>query len=321
MATYDISSTNTQSVNLSYSRDAYIPTAVVVGDRIDIETTLFTDTTSFTANIGLVEKWTGTTTEALKRTDGTTTDIYSRYSVEADNSNWTDADNIGAYENPPHKEYREFSLQTLEYSGGSQSSATAWIEISSGTWERTGETAGLNARVSVNKIPYIKFQAGDRGKEYTYRGKNKAYTGIVKGASRLLVTSGDFSEEEFIPFTVDTTDRFKAHNIYEAYRINPSDSTLASKPANGFRRTDEAEAIAYAQNIVSNNTVPTVEGTIVFTGSFLYIGIGEFIDSLLTKDGKKVDIGLSVVDVSDSVNAIKGGGTPTDSMTWRLGRV
>jgi hypothetical protein len=319
MADIYLEENNVQSCTITFSREGYFPVIAVVGAKVEIETTAFKDNSIATGNPKLSEQWSGTASSAAeKNDDASKTDIYSRFATTPDETIWDTVDEVNGYTSrTSHKGYRKFINRTHNFdTTGTAISGAGFVETDS-TWDRSAKVAGLNARIENSNISYLKFQSGDKGKEYDKRNNNKAFTGIIEGESRIFVQAGTFSETEFKPLLVTTEERFKYQKVYKSYRDRPQ-----ATQTNSTARDDTTAAQAYADSLAVNYGVPDISGSVVITGFFQFT-IGTMIEKIITNSGASTDLNIGVVDVGFNFNAIRqnGAGVTPDTTTLELGRV
>lgn len=331
----DVKNDTVSSATITWSREGYMPTAFIYGDRIEIETTFFADNTptspqDYTDNPVLKEQWdTANTPNATqKNEDATTTDIYSRFSATETDVFFSKTDNnkldpISPVDKVP-KGYREFTGSILKYdANGEAFSASAMVDDGVPKWVSSGsDNIKLNARVSAGSISYIKFQAGNRGNEFDQKDKNKSFTTTCIGFARQIsigkTESNAWEEGRFRPFTVAIADRFKRQKNVLSRRTNPGDAAVAD----AIVRKDDTAMDVYSLNIAKSNTVPNVSGSITYAETrHNGFPIGTIIGAI-NSGSRSVPVGLSVISVDNMFQppseSGQGGG---DSTTIELGRV
>ncbi len=323
MATISIDTTGPSKMTsgvITWSRTGFYDCVVVLGGRIETETSLFKDTTSFNDNVQLKEMWTGTPSKATKESDGSTADAYVKFATDPDdgNNNFIDGNDVGAI-----YAYRELTNLTQQYTTGAgaskeQISAFGMI-LDVATWKFTGKKS-LNTR--VQQPIYVKFQ-GDRGKEHDNKDLNKFCTCTVKGYAREIVGSdlaGGFTaleSGEYKPFRVLKADRFKKKTTYSSFRNNPTVTSVDLSI-----RDDRDDLIAWAQNSLTGLQVPNVSGSITLVGP-QYWTIGDIVDKIKTENGE-VTINLAAISIPVSFAGLREGdavGAQPDTTTITLGRV
>lgn len=306
---------------VSWSREGYKPTSFAFGDVVRIETTILKDIGDFADSTVLEEQWVGGATSIEKDTDMSKTDVYSRFSTNSRDPVYDVIDT--AYEEGTERigkaprSYRNIEISTFNYDTNGEAISAGAMVLDT-TWKFSGKV-GLAVRTSKGAIPYIKFQGGDRTKELTFEGNNKAATCIISGVSRI---EGSFSavganndQNEFGPFTVTTSDRFKRYKVYKSYRDNPTGEAVTDID---FRNDIDA-ANEFAKNTVQGDTLPTITAEITRNGSST-LTVGTVIGSVVTRLGS-VNLGLAIVTVTRSfappAEAGQGG---SDSTTYSIGR-
>ncbi len=306
------------AASVTWSREGFIPAAIVLGGRNETETSFFKDNDSFADNIELKEMWSGTPNKTLKETDGSTTDAYVKFAPDPEDVAWFDIDGPEDGEGPTVYAFRELNTRTQDYSDGNARSAFAMIDDT--TWQFSGKL-GISARVAPEEISYIKFQSGDRGVEFDQKDNNKMFTTTVLGYFRLVAGSdplggfADLEDGEFTPLQVVKTDRFLKKSVFESYRDNPEGDAETSGV-----RDDQSELNEYARNVAIGNSVPTVSGSIQLTGRNYY-GVGDILTSIESVEGD-IDINLAMVSVDVQFQRPGPAGTPSgDSTIIELGRV
>ncbi len=325
----DSTTSGTISCKLTWSRENYIPVAVVVGYRVRIETTLFVDNASFTDNPVFQEQWSGEATETQKKTDGTKTDVYSRFSTDSTDAFYNTHDWAGSAGTSPDgdavKSFKQIENKTFTYDTNDQQVSASAFVLDVSTWKPSGELS-LAARLVSGALPGVRYQAGDRAVEVQKKDDNKSLTCIVVGNSRLLEIEKHssigalFGSSEFVPFTVTTDSQYKRYKVISSYRQIPSGTATDIDVANINFRNDSAEAQEFGQNEVENNTVPDIRGSITMAG-YRKFTIGDLIDKIVTTDGD-VNVGLAVIDVNYQPEQPRQGGEPAgDTTTIELGRV
>lgn len=306
------------SASVTWSREGYIPEAIVMGGRNETETSFFKDNSSFGSNLPLKEMWTGSPSEATKETDGATSDDYVKFAPEPEDVAWFDIDGPEDGEGPTLYAFRDMINRTQDYADGNAKSGYAMVDDT--TWQFSGKI-GLSARISNEEIAYLKFQGGDRAVESQQKNNNKMFTGSVKGYFRLVAGSdplGGFSglvDGEFTPLQVIKADRFIKKTVFESYRDNP-DGTAVSETV----RDDQSELNEYSRNLAISNSVPTVSGSIQLAGRN-YFGVGDILTSIESVEGD-IDINLAMVSVDIQFQPPRPAGTPSgDATIIELGRV
>ena len=310
---------NVTSATLRYSRQGYYAATVVLGGRFETETSFFKDVSSFADNIQLQEMWTGSPDRNTKKTDGSTSDAYTKFATTPDDAVMQEYDGLGGTE-PTVYGYRDLTNTTQNYdSQDGPKSGYAMVEDT--TWKPSGEVS-LSARIQNDEVSYVKFQAGDRGLEFDNKDKNKFFTGTLKGFFRLIAGSdvgggfGDFESGEFVPFRVYKADRFIKRRAINSYRENPTTGSTTEDI-----RDDTPELIEYAQARLRSNQIADVSGSInmIGTGKF---NNGDLIESIVTDNGT-IEVNLAILDAPTTYEPVKrAGGVPSgDSISIELGRV
>ena len=308
-----------QNGSLTYSRSGYYTQAIVIGDRQEVETTLFTDVSGLD-NIELKPMWEGEATEAQKTTDGDTADTYVKYATGHSDVILQDVDCFSSSESAI-KAYRQMKPYLQNYDGElGNESAFAMLEVSSDTWESTGKN-GLGVRIADENISYIKFQGADKKKEYAHRQKNKCVTCTIKGYTRPMAGASKegagydyIIDGEYTPLRVFKEDRFKTKKAFNSYRVNPVTSTTTLTI-----RDDIEDLKAFAIDTAINNSVPSVDGTLSIIGR-RYWTVGEKIDSVQTDYGT-INVGLNAISIDISYPPpVEGQQSGSDITTIELGR-
>lgn len=310
------------SATITWSRQGYIPAAVVIGGRVETETSLFTS--SFPNNVALIEMWGGTSpSKNDKETKGSTADAYVKYAAKADDTNYDVIDSD--FDGSSMEAHREVLSKTQDYGIGNAKSGYAMVDDT--TWQFSGKV-GLAARVQKNDISYVKFQGGDRGVEFDLRSKGKFFTGTIRGMFRIVAGSaidGGFSDlvdNEFIPLSVTKSDRFMKKQVFNSYRDNPTSGTTPTTTVDGptIIRDDTNDLENFAADTAAGNSVPILSGSIQLTG-LNYWNVGDILNTIESVEGD-IDINLAMVSIDFQYQPPGPAGTPSgDATIIELGRV
>jgi len=299
MPDIDLSTIGEASGSLTFTRQGVAVEYIALGDVIEFETTIMTLPTG--TRLGLKEMWTGTATRDQKKTDGSKSDVYSRYALDPEDL-YIDNYDVTISSMCP-KAYREIMGKVFQVSGGDEkASLTAFGFIESGSsWVRIGEK---KLTFNVDDI-YLRFIAGDRGIEFDEKDNEKAVTVTVKGVCRQLKSSNNFANlvsDEFRPFKVKVVDRFKNRKAINSYRTAPDGSSTTETIVDDSLKLEE-----YAIKLKLNNDVQTISGAIELIGVQSY-GVGDKIDSIILPSGLGIPIGLAIKDVQVMYEPVRESG-------------